>query len=1066
MWRALKKSLLILVTLLLLGTAVLTAMTASETGSRWLVRQALALAPGELQVEVINGRLVSGLTLTGVHYRLEQQEIAIGWLTIGWRVAPLLSGAVRVSTLVARDVSYREPETEPPPEAEPFVLPERIPLPLTVQFKHVQVSNLQVDIGSSHTVVDDITLSARAGPVLGLRIRQFGVRMAGSTLQLSGKAALQQPYGFRCDVQWTTDLPDAITAGGEATLDGNMHAIKVQHTLATPFQVTSDGHVQLDGEAPRFEFSGQWRELRWPLSGTAEYLSERGEYQVSGTADAYDLTLNGPLAIPGMPAMQVQAKGRGNPQGMRVEGLDIEAFDGRLAASGDMAWSPAFRLGLAIDATGLNPGVQWHDWPGRLAMKTHLDIDTGKDAVTVALNRLDLQGTLRDCPVAARGDLRLDDGIPGSTGLRLSSGSNRVDLSGRLDTTTGLRYRIEAPELAAVLPGLAGRVHGDGRIKGPMDRPSGHVNLSADGLAYQGNAVRTLKVQARLDAARPQASSLDVTAADAQLGQTSVDSLVLKGEGGIARHRVTVEMTAAQKQVSLKLQGGYREAAWDGVLNVATLDLRDLGHWQLQEPVNLRVAANQVRPFQACWQSQQRHACVRGSLDNDRLQLALSGESAEGRLQGDITLSQLSASRQPLAGNISLDVPDLQFLDPLLPDVSVAGGAAAAEVRLAGYLDAPAISGTASLGDGRAIIPELGVEVKNVGLQAQGKGADITLQGTADSADGHIALSGNVSLEAERAWPFDLTLKGERFGVSGLPDRVILASPDLRVAGSLQQVDITGTVFVPQARIVIKKLPAGVVSVSADQVIVTPDAAPAEQAATPVPVRVNLVARLGDDVHFEGFGLSTDLAGGLDIRSVQTGALIGNGVLELRNGRYEGYGQKLSIRRGRLLFAGPLDNPALDIQAIREVGDVTAGLELTGNADAPQTQLFSEPAMSDGEVMSYLVTGKPLGAASTGNESQALMAAAASLGANNPVSQEISEKLGIDLGVQSGASDEDTALTVGKQLSPRLYIDYIYGMFTETATFEVIYKLTDHLSLTGQSGAQQSIDLKLSIDRK
>jgi translocation and assembly module TamB len=282
----------------------------------------------------------------------------------------------------------------------------------------------------------------------------------------------------------------------------------------------------------------------------------------------------------------------------------------------------------------------------------------------------------------------------------------------------------------------------------------------------------------------------------------------------------------------------------------------------------------------------------------------------------------------------------------------------------------------------------------------------------------------------------------------------------------LQLVNITGSLLVPHARITVKKLPPNVVKVSADEVIVGPMAPPAEQLTSAVPVSINLVASLGDDVHFEGLGLSTDLGGSVNIRSLQTGTLIGNGVLELRNGRYEGYGQKLAIQDGRLLFAGPLDNPALDIRATRTVGDVIAGLELTGNADSPQSRLFSDPAMSDAEIMSYLVTGKPLSASSTGKDSQALAAAAASLGANNPVSQELSEKLGIELGVESGATDADTALTVGKQLSPRLHVDYIYGMFNEAAAFKVIYKLTKYLNLTGQAGTQQSIDLEFSIDRK
>ena len=525
-------------------------------------------------------------------------------------------------------------------------------------------------------------------------------------------------------------------------------------------------------------------------------------------------------------------------------------------------------------------------------------------------------------------------------------------------------------------------------------------------------------------------------------------------------------MTAEQGTASLRLHGGYRAAAWDGQLDIATLDLHELGDWRLRDPVVLHLTAQSVRPFQACWQAQQRQVCLRGSWDNDTLQLAVSGEAAEGRLQGDITVSQLSSDRPPLSGTLNVDVPDLRFLNSLLPDVKVDRGAAAAEIRLGGFLDAPAINGSASLSRGVTEIPALGIEIKNIRLQTEGTGSELALNGSADSGDGNISLAGRLSLDPEQAWPFDAKVQGERFAIASLPDMAIQANPDLQVAGSLRVVNITGSVLVPRARITLKKLPPNVVKVSSDQVIVGPMAPPADQSQAAIPVNLNVVATLGDDVHFQGLGLSTDLGGSINIRSLQTHTLIGNGVLELKNGRYEGYGQKLAIQRGRLLFAGPLDNPALDIQATRTVGDVTAGLEVTGNANSPQTRLFSDPVMSDAEIMSYLVTGKPLSASSTSKDSQALAAAAASLGANNPVSQELSQKVGIDLGVQSGATDEDTAVTVGKQLSSRLYVDYAYGLFNETAAIQFIYKLTEHFSLTGQSGTQQAIDLKFSIDRK
>jgi translocation and assembly module TamB len=81
------------------------------------------------------------------------------------------------------------------------------------------------------------------------------------------------------------------------------------------------------------------------------------------------------------------------------------------------------------------------------------------------------------------------------------------------------------------------------------------------------------------------------------------------------------------------------------------------------------------------------------------------------------------------------------------------------------------------------------------------------------------------------------------------------------------------------------------------------------------------------------------------------------------------------------------------------------------------------------------------------------------------VAAEISDKLGIDVGVESDTTDAETSVVVGKQLSPQLRVEYLYGMFTASGAIQFVYKLTRHLSLAGQSGTAQSIDLRYTIDR-
>lgn len=66
-------------------------------------------------------------------------------------------------------------------------------------------------------------------------------------------------------------------------------------------------------------------------------------------------------------------------------------------------------------------------------------------------------------------------------------------------------------------------------------------------------------------------------------------------------------------------------------------------------------------------------------------------------------------------------------------------------------------------------------------------------------------------------------------------------------------------------------------------------------------------------------GLNTRLAGSLELRSnadtKQVSRLTGS--LRTVRGTYKAYAQQLAIEEGVLRFSGPLDNPSLDILALR-----------------------------------------------------------------------------------------------------------------------------------------------------
>jgi translocation and assembly module TamB len=163
-----------------------------------------------------------------------------------------------------------------------------------------------------------------------------------------------------------------------------------------------------------------------------------------------------------------------------------------------------------------------------------------------------------------------------------------------------------------------------------------------------------------------------------------------------------------------------------------------------------------------------------------------------------------------------------------------------------------------------------------------------------------------------------------------------------------------------------------------------------------------------------------------------------------------------------LLFAGPLSAAGVDVRAVRKVGDVTAGIKLTGALTSPSAQLFSTPPMEEANILSYIVRGAPLSERKE-MDRNALIQAAAGFGLDKttPVTAQLAADLGVDeLGFSEGDSGfESTAMAIGKRISPKLYLRYLYGLFDNTSAVQLRYDLSDSLKLEGTAGSQESIDL-------
>ena len=347
-------------------------------------------------------------------------------------------------------------------------------------------------------------------------------------------------------------------------------------------------------------------------------------------------------------------------------------------------------------------------------------------------------------------------------------------------------------------------------------------------------------------------------------------------------------------------------------------------------------------------------------------------------------------------------------------------------------------------------------------LRLRGPAAEIerfTLRGGEGTAQvgGRIDLSGR---EASR-----LTLAAERFRVLGRIDRQLVASGQLTLDLAAGKPSLAGRVRVDEGLFDLSRSDAPTLD---DDVVLRRDAKPDArvQAAAPTEPRRELKVAveldLGDKLRVHGRGLDTTLEGRLLVGS-KAGRLTLEGTVNAEGGHYAAYGQKLDIARGLLRFSGDVENPVLDVLALRPNLDVDVGVAITGTPSAPRVRLYADGDMSESDKLSWLVLGRAsegLGRADTALLQRAAVALLA--GEGEAPTDTLLRNLGLDsLSVHQTDSGNvrETVVSLGKQLSRRWYVGYERGVNATAGTWQLIYRIAQRFTLRAQSGAENSLDV-------
>ncbi|WAC44174.1 translocation/assembly module TamB [Pseudomonas sp. SL4(2022)] len=831
----------------------------------------------------------------------------------------------------------------------------------------------------------------------------------------AGAFSLQSPLSG--DLQ-NLYLPELRLHAGQGRAEG-------QVSLGFAEPLSWDVRLQLSQLDPAYWLAELPGSLAGPLNSSGSLINQ----QLNLTAD---IDLSGRLR--GQPA-KLLAKFAGGLEQGELTALDIRLGDNRISGKAALQQQLSGQLLLTMPRLGqLWPGLQGQ-LKGQLDLAGNLQAPQGQ---------LQLQGQRLAFADQRLQQLKLDANLNSAQRSRLTLDAQGIQLGetdlGRLTATAAADQQQQSLELQLQGPLLQSQL----ALAGKLDKGNWRGSLSRGEIQSSGQDWRLQQPATLVRLANGQLSL------GAHCWRSGDASLCGTEQRLLPQPTLNYQLSNFPMESLAALWP--KDFAWQGELN---------GRLQLHMPASGPNGSLELDAGSGIWRIRDQQQWLEFAYDSLRLSTQLRPQRIDSLLElhgpamGELSLqAQLDPrpASKPLSGNFRLNGLDLALARPFVPMVERIAGQLNGAGSLSGGLLAPQINGNLRVLNGELSGAELPMNIEQLQLQARIEGEQLQLEG-----DWRSGEQGQGSLNGELSWADGLVanmqLRGSRLPVTVEPYAALEVEPDLHFSLRDEQLSLAGKVLIPSGTIEVRELPPSTVQVSSDAQVMGRDSTEPQATAIAMDIDVEVGQQR---LTFSGFGLHAELLGRLHIGN----DLDTRGELSLNKGRFRAYGQRLNVRRARLLFAGPIDQPFLDIEAVRQVDDVTAGLRLSGNAAQPTSTVFSEPAMSQEQALSYLIMGRPLGQGGGDNTMLAQAALALGMAGSASLVNNVAQGLGIrDFQLDTQGSGVTTSVVASGNLSERLSLRYGVGVFEPANTIALRYELSRKLYLEAASGLASSLDL-------
>ncbi|MCB5189450.1 translocation/assembly module TamB domain-containing protein [Methylobacillus arboreus] len=1022
-------------------------------------------------------------SLQDLHYDAGNMEIDLLQFDSSLRLLPTREGRLRVDKLHAERLVItikQAPEEEMPVEPASGLpdLPDTIQVPFPIEVEQASIDEIEIVSGNSRQVLRHVTLNMTAdSKAIRLQLARAETPWGNITADILLQNSKPFPLAGNIHVQQAQgNMPYDLNT----VLSGDLQALRFEMRNLFAMQDGLPALVPTDSPLPaagRLDIQGELGlegDLPLNISISLRDLDPKALGQAEDAKLSFDLGLNGklmPTADLNLAFDSLDSQWRGQPLQAKaslhlldnlLESIQIDATLGtnRITASGSLGRADS-NLAWQAKLPTLNTFGSAFAGNAEASGTIAGQLDDLRAQFQLLAENLRLPGNLSARKVSGNGNLHTMGDLNAelnTEGLRINQGSfidGKLSLSGNRAQHA---LRLQASGTGLKLQST---------LSGGFDAAGGWSGALQE-LSYQAGAPITLQAPAPISYDSINGLSVETLALQFKQGRITLDSL-RQGPQGLFTHG-RIEQLALQDippllftlPANLKgnpvFSGQWDIRAEDTLNGTFTLqresgDLAVVREGEADQPLGLSeiklqatIRENQVDLAATI------HGNKLGNIEA-HASTRLTGEAGSFSLAGDA----------PLQARLTADIGSLSWLPT--PDIQ-ADGRLNIAINASGSVGQPVFDGHIRGRDLAVALPAEGVKLTNGQLDASLAGDRLTLDTLRfTGGKGSISASGGIRLAAGKpAMTIDWVL--DNFTAAERTDRLLVLNGTAKTALQDNQLMVDGDLRV--VRGLIELAGEGAPQLGDDVVVVGRER---DEEESPLQFTIGrLRINLGDEVIgivdpgkqflLRGFGLDGYLTGILTLSGTVPNSLRAEGSIVV-GGTYMAYGQLLNITKGIVNFSGPVDNPGLNIIAMRQNQTVQAGVEITGNVQMPTVKLVSNPSVPDSEKLSWLVLGHGLDQA--GKNEFAMLSLAAgvllSQGQSVPLQTRMARAAGLDSFSIGGSDVESSTVNFGKRLSSKLYLSYEKSLTGLLNVAKLTYTISQRWSVVSQAGSESAVDV-------